>query len=69
MRFTLPSFNRDGDWRGWFAWRPVLTRHGCVVWLERIWRRRRYSQWPLPFTLSDWEYQTLDRPTFDEEPR
>lgn len=29
----------EGDWRPWFAWRPVFTKGGELVWLKRIRRR------------------------------
>lgn len=28
-----------GNWRRWFAWRPVLCDGGVVVWLEMVERQ------------------------------
>lgn len=47
-------------WQGWFAWRPTIVRRGEVkylVWLERIQRRRCYSNRDGSF---EWEYKVPD---------
>lgn len=34
------------EWRNWFAWRPIKTQDGIVVWLEVI--QRKYFDCPIP---------------------
>lgn len=31
-------------WHRWFAWYPVGCRCGSTVWMETVWRRRKYSE-------------------------
>lgn len=42
-----------GAWRQWFAWHPVRTSEGTLVWLRRTWRRTFYAApW---FCINSWE--------------
>lgn len=49
MRWCIPSPFHDGEWRIWFAWRPVQTYDGTWVWWELVWRT------PIP-TIYAWRY-------------
>lgn len=48
-------------WHTWFAWHPVETAEGMIVWMERVWRRRTGSTWTSQGWLHDYAYQ-IGRP-------
>lgn len=39
------------EWRGWYAWFPVLPVDDGIFWLEPVWRRRTLD--------GAWEYRSL----------
>lgn len=43
MRIQL-TCRKNGEWHHWFAWHPVETESGQIVWLETILRRWDASQ-------------------------
>ncbi len=41
MIIPSPLFGRPiGPWRVWFAWKPIRTFDGELLWLRRVKRRR-----------------------------
>lgn len=57
MQFTFKTRDQkrteqSRDWKRWFAWRPVRLDESNVIFLERIYRKRRYADGPF-------EYKTL----------
>lgn len=34
-----------GQWRIWFAWHPVRTVDGDLVWWQYVYRRKFYFEW------------------------
>jgi hypothetical protein len=34
-----------GDWHRWYAWRPVETEDGTVIWLEMVERQYNHEFW------------------------
>lgn len=45
MQLKLPPVEYEITWHRWFAWHPVITQSGIVVWFEHVDRRivRKYS--------------------------
>ncbi len=35
--------DKGSEWVHWFAWFPVKTKEGAVVWFERVWCRKMYN--------------------------
>lgn len=44
-------------WRRWFAWRPVMTPGGIIIWFETVERRRCYTSYGLVWSW--WEFRAL----------
>ena len=36
---VLRDWKSYTQWQPWFAWYPVLTKQGVLVWLEIVYRR------------------------------
>ena len=53
MRFKDPLLHVSGQEGVWFAWRPVTTREGYVVWFEKV-RRTWVDQ-------IGWDYEVLTK--------
>ena len=51
-----PKSRADGKWRRWYAWRPVTTQTGILVWLEPVERRYECSSTE---RFGWWSYRTL----------
>lgn len=56
----------EKTWVPWFAWRPQRMPDETWVWLEMVWRRRRWFWTYSTFSfekkhVSSWEY-TYSRP-------
>ena len=32
------------EWKIWFAWYPITTIEGQVVWLENVWRKYEHAK-------------------------
>ena len=46
-----------GPWHVWFAWRPIRTTDGRLMWLRRVLRRRCQMHDYLPGPLDQfWQY-------------
>lgn len=53
----IPAFqfaDRVGPPRRWFAWRPVRTFDGCLVWLRVVVRFRMQTKEYLPWPHRQW---------------
>ena len=42
MRIKLPKKKRWSRTEEWFAWYPVKTTNGYLVWLENVWKQTWY---------------------------
>ena len=62
MRRELPHLGDEGGvvlspWHWWFAWRPVRTWDGRIVWLVPVKRRRVWLEPKCPGPCIDhWDY-------------
>lgn len=61
MRDPRPSFGDPvGPWRSWFAWKPVRSYDGVLLWLCRVGRRRIQKHDYLPGGADFWwQYAVL----------
>lgn len=69
LRSDAPPFIRDGTfgrWWRWFAWRPVTTEQGRLVWLRATWRRR-YEPPAWATVEAGWEYSDIRRSGWEVE--
>lgn len=48
------------QWHVWFAWHPVRTQAGQIVWMESVMRRRTERAGGRPYGgyVDLWEYST-----------
>ncbi len=63
MRYRPPRFvQNDNEWTLWFAWRPVRTNDGQVVFFEYVWRKSnpRHTD-PYYDDSSYWEYEVREK--------
>lgn len=49
MRLRKRNFETLRAWHTWFAWHPVRTEGGDIVWLERV--RRQLAGYRAPTSL------------------
>jgi hypothetical protein len=47
LRGPCPRQNVIGQWHRWFAWYPVNTVCGTILWLETVEYRRSFKVWNL----------------------
>jgi hypothetical protein len=50
---SLAEKRKKYEWHPYFAWRPINI-DGCIVWLERIWRKK-ISDWGDTITTYSYE--------------
>ena len=48
-----------GETHKWFAWRPVTTYDGRLVWLKTVWRRRYQTKDFLDGPMLTWWQITI----------
>jgi hypothetical protein len=60
MRYSIPK--DQWEWQPWFAWYPVRTIWGKIVWCKSVYRRRVwYSDEKNPAkAYFGWEYDDMD---------
>jgi hypothetical protein len=43
---------RSKEWEQWFAWRPVITSDGTLVWFENVYRKWYGSNYDAEYIYS-----------------
>jgi hypothetical protein len=46
-----------GSWHQWFAWHPIITYDGRMIWLKRVWRNRAFPYEYCTNATPWWWYQ------------